>query len=78
MYKVYEIFPEYGCYSGIALVAAESVEEANEYIREFKSRDKDNKCDSWGYSYLSKDDDGHEHLFSDVKGIIDYGICYSG
>ena len=74
MYKVYEVLPECN-YSGTALVAAENIEEANQFILAFKQSDKDNRLDSWGYGYV---DDVKEHLFSDIKGIVDYGIYYSG
>lgn len=76
MFKVYKVTSG-ACYTGYALVAANSAEEANKHIATFKNSDKDNTCDSWGYDKVYEDD-RIEHLFSDEEGIIDYGISYSG
>lgn len=72
--NVYEVLPKSN-YAGRALVAAESTDEADQFIMQFKQRDPNNEGDSWGYdrTYYIK-----EHLYSDVKGIIDYGIYYIG
>lgn len=78
VYNVYEIYPSRSCYSGIALVGAESVEQANEFILKFKKEDSLNHCDSWGYGYVDDDELPLRHLFSDTLGIIDYGIYYNG
>lgn len=77
MYKVYESTPGSYGYYGSALISAENAEEANEFIKEFKKNDENNTSDSLGYSYV-KEYDNIEHLFSDVKGIIKYGIYYNG
>jgi len=77
MNKVYMIYPNQSCYAGITLIAANSIEEANEFIQDFKKRDKDNKNDSWGYSY-AENLDLQDHLFSDIKGFIYQGIYYKG
>lgn len=75
-YNVYEI----NCtrlYNGYALVAAEDANEANNFIEQFKKEDSDNYCDSNGYCYVGKGD-VIEDLYSERKGIIKYGIYYSG
>lgn len=46
VYNVYEIYPSRSCYSGTVLVAAETVEQANEFILKFKKEDSLNRCDS--------------------------------
>lgn len=76
-YKVYEIQPRLGCYHGLSLVAAESAEEANYIINEFKKSDFHNDMDSGGYSQVS------EHniiagLYSEIDGIVHMGIYYYG
>ena len=76
MYKVYEIPVEY-CYDGTSLVAANSAEEANEFIKSFKESDPNNECDSFGYGFV----DEHDiipHIYADIEGIINYGIRYFG
>lgn len=75
-YKVYKIDSN-SSYIGYSLVAANTAEEANQYIGSFREEDSDNKCDSWGYANVSEDD-VLEHIFSDEPGIIDYGIRYFG
>ena len=72
MYNVYKIDAK-ACYDGFALVAAESVEDANEIISDFKAEDPHNKMDSWGYGYVTEYN-LIENLYSSYKGIIDYGI----
>ena len=76
-YSVYKIEPSYYCYRGFSLVAAKSVKEANEYIKNFQEIDKDNSCDSWGYSFVNEFDK-IDYLFSTQEGIIEYGIYYTG
>lgn len=78
VYNIYEIYPSRNCYSGTALVAAESIEQANEFILNFKRGDSNNNTNSWGYSYIDDDELPVEHLFSDEPGIIKYGIYYDG
>ena len=75
-YNVYEInCTQY--YNGYALVAAENVNEANNFIEQFKKGDSDNYCNSTGYSYVDETD-VLEDVYSERKGIIKYGIYYSG
>ena len=76
-YNVYEISPCSFYYRGMSLVAAETVEEANEFIDCFISVDSDNGCNSFGYSHVDELDI-IDHLYSDEKGIILYGISYNG
>lgn len=64
-------------YSGSALVAANSAEEANEFIDAFKSIDKKNESDSWGYDYVTENDK-MDYIFATCTGILDYGIYYIG
>lgn len=76
MYNVYKIHSD-SCYSGFSLVAAENSEEANQFIRDFKKYDTHNNSNSWGYSEV-EESDKIENIFSAVKGIVLYGITYSG
>ena len=76
-FPVYKITPNQGCYSGMALVAANTAAEANEFIDSFKEHDTKNVNDSWGYGCVDEDDK-IDYLFSTVTGIIDYGIWYRG
>lgn len=73
-YKVYKISPS-GNYSGSSLVAAKSPDSANEFIKAFKEVDKNNNCNSLGYSFVDEDD-VLDYVRSSVTGIIDYGINY--
>ena len=75
-YKVYEIDSKCS-YIGTSLVAAKTVEEANEYIESYRKVGNDNKGDSWGYLDVGEDD-VIENLWSDKPGIINYGIRYFG
>ena len=75
-YKVYEIDSKRS-YIGTSLVAAKTVEEANEYIKSYREFDKDNKGNSWGYSDVSEYD-VIENLWSEESGIIKYDIRYCG
>lgn len=75
-YKVY-LIDSLSHYIGSALVAADSAEEANELIGEFKDRDTKNCFDSYGYSYVDESD-RIESVFSIRKGIIHFGIYYCG
>lgn len=76
IYNVYKIESDY-YYRGSAIVAAKTVEEANEYIRKFISEDNLNKLDSWGYTFVDKND-MIEHVYSDISGMLDLGIYYYG
>lgn len=76
-FKVYHIQPNSSYYRGFALVAAESVEKANQFISSFKERDKDNCFDSWGYSSVDKFD-VIEGIYSENDGILKYDIFYCG
>lgn len=75
-HKVY-LVPAAEHYLGTALVAADSVEEANRFIEEFQQKDPKNENDSGGYRYV---DTRHEieDVFAVRKGIIRYGIYYYG
>lgn len=75
-YKVYRC-ESYASYSGYSLIAASSAKEANEIIREFQKSDKDNHFNSWGYASVTEED-VIEGVFSNTKGILEYGIRYSG
>ena len=79
-YNVYKI--ETGgkyasCYRGISLVAAESVDQANEIIAKEIKKDIHNDRDMWGYGTVDEYDIV-ENVYSDVKGIVLYGIYYYG
>ena len=76
MYNVYKI-DSTNQYSGISLVVAENAEEANSFIDSFKKVDINNYGDSRGYSYV-EECDKLEGVFGESKGIIYYGIFYSG
>lgn len=76
MYKVYKVEPQMH-YHGMSLVAAESAEEANLFISEFKKDDTNNWDDSWGYCEVDEDD-AIEGLLSENKGIVFRGIYYYG
>ena len=55
-YNVYKIQPRLGCYRGLSLVSAKSVEEANCIIKDFVKSDPKTRMNSWGYSQVSKHD----------------------
>ena len=76
-YNVYEVRPRLGCYRGMSLVAAKSVEEANRIIKSFVKSDPKNFYDSWGYSQVFEHD-LIEGLYSEKEGIIHMGIYYYG
>ena len=76
MYKVYKVEPQ-TYYHGMSLVAADSAEEANSIIADFKIEDTDNWHDSWGYCGVDESD-VIEGVFSERKGIVLYGIYYYG
>ena len=76
LHKVYRIYP-HGPYNGYSLIAADSVEEANKGIEEFRNSDPHNDFDSYGYSDVSEGD-LEEDLFSTRLGIILQGIYYTG
>ena len=76
-FQVYKCTPKKKCYSGVALIAAESAREVNAFIDNFIANDSKNLGDSWGYSYVNEDD-RIDCVFANRKGILDYGIYYSG
>lgn len=76
MYKVYEI-DHMCCYKGISLIAAEDAVEANKIIDDFIKSDENNVYDSRGYCHV-KESDCIQPFHSDIKGIIRYGIYYTG
>lgn len=64
-------------YGGFALVGANSAEEANVYITDFKESDKNNTFDSLGYGYVTEEDkiDG---IWSKKSNFIMQDIYYRG
>ena len=76
MYKVYKVEPQMH-YHGMSLVAADSAEEANLFISDFKRYDTNNWSDSWGYCEVDEDD-AIEGVLSERKGIVLHGIYYYG
>lgn len=76
MYNVYKCDSKM-YYTGLSLIGAESVEEANEIVKEFESKDISNYLDSGGYSRITQHD-LLEGVYSDKKGIIYMGIYYNG
>lgn len=76
LYNVYAIYSADNYY-GISLVAAESVDEANKIIQDFRNNDKSNENDSYGYTDVSESDLLKE-LSSTSKGIILKNISYCG
>ena len=75
-YKVYIIDSD-ACYGGKSLVAAESAEEANKIIDTFVHSDSHNHADSWGYCHVDEYD-AIEEVYAKQKGILYYGIYYTG
>ena len=65
------------CYTGYSIVAAKTADEANEYIKQFKERDKGNLGDSKGYSFVDEDDIVRE-VYTERSGIVLHGIHYNG
>ena len=76
MYKVYAVTAGC-CYEGLSLVAADSAEESNQFIKKLKKDDKNNAQDSWGY-YNVDEDDLIDGLYAEEKGFVYYGISYRG
>jgi hypothetical protein len=76
MYKVYCIDSK-TFYRGMSLVAADDAEEANAIIDKFVEEDNKNACDSWGYMHVNEAD-VIVGVYSKEKGIVHYGIYYSG
>lgn len=79
-YKVYSVNPggKYErCYRGTSLVAADNAEEANQIIEDRTREDIHNDYDMWGYGTVGE---GNvvENVYSEVKGIVLYGIYYFG
>lgn len=65
------------CYSGMSLVAAENADEANKIISKEIKEDVNNANDMWGYGMVDEYDIV-ENVYSNVKGIVLYGIYYRG
>ena len=76
MHNVYKINSTY-YYFGVSFVAADNVDEANAFIDSFKKSDPENIFDSRGYENVTEDD-VVDNLYSDIKGIVYKGICYTG
>ena len=75
-YKVYVVDSD-AYYAGKSFVAAESSEEANKFIDAFVHNDPHNHADSWGYCHV-EEYDAIEDVYAERKGIIYYGIYYTG
>ena len=75
-YKVYRVDPR-NCYRGYALIAAETADEANAFIKAFQEDDKNNRMDSWGYDKVDESDviDG---IWAENKGFVNEEIYYYG
>lgn len=77
-YKVYQVTTRYArCFRGMSLVAAENANEANKIIDKEMKEDIHNYHDMWGYGTVDKNDI-IENVYSEVKGIVLYGIYYCG
>ena len=76
-YKVYQVYPRDCAYVGYSFVAANSVEDANRIIQDFKDSDKGNDRDSYAYGDVSESD-LIEDLISTREGIILEGFYYTG
>ena len=77
MYKVYKI-ESAAYYHGFSLVAAENDEEANLIITKFQEDDPNNLRDSRGYENVNEEADLIDGVFAARKGILHFGIYYSG
>lgn len=75
-YKVYVIDSD-AHYIGKSIVAAESAQEANKIIDAFVHDDPHNHSDSWGYCHV-EEYDALEDIYAERKGILYYGISYTG
>ena len=76
-FPVYKIFPN-AHYGGSALVAAETAEQANEFIKSFQDHDAGNKQDSRGYEFVTEEGNKLDYVYASMQGILDYGIYYNG
>lgn len=76
-YKVYRVYPDDCAYAGYSLVAANSVEDANRIIQDFKNSDPHNDRDSYAYGDVSESD-WIEEIISTREGIILEGFYYTG
>lgn len=76
-YKVYQVYPCDCAYVGYSLVAANSVEDANRVIQDFKNSDPHNDRDSYAYGDVNESD-LIEDLISTREGIILEGFYYTG
>ena len=76
-YRVYRVHPCDCAYVGYSLVAANSVEDANRIIQDFKNSDPHNDRDSYAYGDVSESN-LIEDLISTREGIILEGFYYTG
>lgn len=76
-YKVYQVYPCDCDYVGYSLIAANSVEDANRIIQDFKDSDPHNDRDSYAYGDVSESDLIGD-LISTREGIILEGFYYTG
>lgn len=75
-FKIYKVYAKTH-YNGFALIAANSSEDANSYIKEFKTSDINNKLDSKGYEFV-KESDVIVGIWSEKAGFILQEIYYYG
>lgn len=75
-FKVYRVYAK-AHYNGFALIGANSSEEANSYIDDFRNSDIDNKSDSRGYEPVGEDD-VIVGIWSEKAGFIEQDIYYCG
>ena len=75
-YKVY-VIDSNAHHIGKSIVAAQSAQEANKTIDAFIHRDPHNHSDSWGYCHVDESD-AVEDVYAERKGILYYGIHYTG
>ena len=76
-YNFYQVYPCDCAYVGYSLVAANSVEDANRIIQDFKNSDPHNDRDSYAYGDVSESD-LIEDLISTREGIILEGFYHTG
>ena len=77
MYKVYDMMVT-GPYNGTVLIAASSAEEANNFIRNFKASDPNNKYNSYAYTPDLTENDVVEGLFAEDSGWVYDRVTYTG
>jgi hypothetical protein len=74
MYKVFVVSSK-ACYRGHTLIGAESEEDAEAFIAEYKASDPNNEGNSYGWSSTVYE---IEELSSSIRGIVHDGIDYVG